>query len=371
LKRITLNPRPDWQERVEKVGFLWHTVEGRPYWNESAAYEFTMAEVLKLEGATNELQERVIEAVEIILERDWFSRMGIGAQARQLIIDSWRREPADLSLYGRFDLAWNGTGEPKMLEYNADTPTSLMEAAVIQWYWLQDLFPQNDQFNSLHERLIERWGQLKKTGIDDLHLACMESEEDLGTLRYVGDCAAQAGIRVIEHLRMNQIGRRGAEFVDMSNRRIHNCFKLYPWEWMLRDENGQYVTGARWIEPAWKMLLSNKAILPILWELFPSHPNLLRASFEPLDGDYVRKPYWAREGANVTLHLFGRETSTEGRYADQPMIYQKYYPLPSFGGCHPVIGSWIIGEEAGGMGIREDAGLVTGNLSRFVPHYIG
>lgn len=367
--RVTLRPRADWQRKVEKVGFLWHTAGGQPYWNEGVAYEFSMAEVLRIEAATNELQERVIEAIETIIARDWFSRLGLGAPARQLILESWNREPNELSLYGRFDLVWDGTGHPKMLEYNADTPTSLMEAAVIQWYWLQDTHPGYDQFNSIHERLIRRWEDLKQTGIDALHLCSMDTEEDLGTLRYVGDCAAQAGIQVIQHLRMKEIGWSGQRFVDTSDRPIRNCFKLYPWEWLLRDQYGQWVDRTRWVEPAWKMLLSNKAILPILWELFPSHPNLLPASFEPMSGDYVTKPYLSREGANVTMCLDGQTTTSGGPY-DGPVIYQKFQCPPQFDGMHPIIGSWIIGEEAAGLGIREDASLVTGNLSRFIPHYI-
>lgn len=367
MKRITIRPRADWSRKVEEVGFLWHTADGRPYWNETASYEFTMPEVLTIEAATNELQELVTRAIETIIARDWFERMGIGSRASQLILDSWDRD--ERSLYGRFDLVWDGTGHPKMLEYNADTPTSLMEAAVIQWYWLQETHPGRDQFNSIHERLIRRWQELKRTGIDELHLCSLESEEDLGTLRYVADCAAQAGIRVMQHLSMEEIGWSGQRFTDTNDRPIRNCFKLYPWEWLVRDEYGKWAERARWIEPAWKMLLSNKAILPILWELFPSHPNLLPASFEPLTGDYVAKPFLSREGANVTLHVKGNTFTSDGPY-DGPRIYQQFHWPARFDGVHAIIGSWIIGEEAAGMGIREDASLVTGNLSQFAPHYI-
>jgi glutathionylspermidine synthase len=73
-----------------------------------------------------------------------------------LIREAWAAQPP--SLYGRFDLAWSGTGPPKLLEYNADTPTSLVEAAVAQWYWLEQVHPGGDQFNSLHERLVEAGG---------------------------------------------------------------------------------------------------------------------------------------------------------------------------------------------------------------------
>ncbi len=103
--------------------------------------------------------------------------VGIPVQFEELVAASWReREP---SLYGRFDLAFTGD-TPKLLEYNADTPTSLLEAAVVQWYWLKDTHPKDDQFNSLHERLIDRWREISPAG-EFIHFACdTDSYEDVG-----------------------------------------------------------------------------------------------------------------------------------------------------------------------------------------------
>jgi glutathionylspermidine synthase len=35
-----------------------------------------------------------------------------------------------------------------------------------------------------------------------------------------------------------------------------------------------------------------------------------------------------------------------------------------------VIGAWLVASEACGLGIREDTRLITGNTSRFIPHFI-
>ena len=43
--------------------------------------------------------------------------------------------------------------------------------------------------------------------------------------------------------------------------------------------------------------------------------------------------------------------------------------LPDFGGHHPICGVWIVDHEPAGLGLREDTRRITGNLSRFVPHY--
>jgi glutathionylspermidine synthase len=150
-------------------------------------------------------------------------------------------------------------------------------------------------------------------------------------------------------------------------------FKLYPWEWLFRESFGQYLLTAplQLIEPAWKIILSNKAILPILWELFPEHPNLLPAYYDSsnLSHPYISKPIFAREGANITIYHGDKQDYSSGNYDEEPLIYQAYCPLPKFDDVYPVIGSWVIGGKAGGIGIREDSSPITQNSSCFVPHY--
>jgi glutathionylspermidine synthase len=161
----------------------------------------------------------------------------------------------------------------------------------------------------------------------------------------------------------------------LENRRVEHCFKLYPWEWLWQEEFGKHLATdcIRFIEPAWKMLLSNKGLLSILWELFPEHPNLLPA-YEvaaPLGDCYVRKPKLSREGSNVTWVEGGVALEeTPGDYGREGYVYQAMAPLANFGGQCPVLGLWVVEHEAAGLGIREDTSRITGNLSRFVPHFI-
>ena len=115
------------------------------------------------------------------------------------------------------------------------------------------------------------------------------------------------------------------------------------------------------------MVLANKGILPLLWELSPGHPNLLEARFEPgALRSFARKPLLSREGANVSLVRDGQEIARgpdEG-YGAEGFVYQ------ALAEGNAVIGSWVIQGEAAGIGVRESDGLVTGNRSRFVPHRI-
>ena len=365
-------PRIDWPRKVEELGFHFHSIDG-VYWDERACYRFSAAEIDKLEAATGELQTRCIEAVERVISKRDYERFRIPEAFHALIERSW--EGDEKSLYGRFDISWDGSGEPRMLEYNADTPTSLLEASVVQWYWLQDVFAQHDQFNSIHEKLIERWKDMRGGLPADGRMyfsGDAESAEDQGNLDYLRDTAMQACLdaRAID---IADIGWDEARFVDVEGQPINALFKLYPWEWMVRESFGQHLLKGtmKVIEPPWKMLLSNKAILPVLWEMFPDHPNLLAASFEPgrFKSDYVKKPLYSREGANVSINAGGEVLEVPGEYGEEGFIWQAYHPLARFGDNHTVIGSWIVGEEPAGIGIREDASPITRNTSRFVPHY--
>lgn len=375
MKRLGIKPRSNWQAEVERLGLSFHTPEGQPYWDESACYQFTAREVDELEASTEELQRLCLEAGQFIIDNDRFDDFRIPAAARPLIRNAWETEPP--SIYGRFDLMYDGTSPPKLLEYNANTPTSLLEASVVQWYWHLDRMRGTDQFNSIHEKLIAQWRAIRaylKSG--PLHFTSMNNAEDTTTITYLRDTAEQAGIGTAA-IAIDRIGwnERAREFRDLDERKIENVFSLYPWEWLLKDFPGpllEVCPKTIWIEPIWKMMWSNKALLAVLWELFPGHPNLLETHRDGPHGlsEFVRKPLLSREGANVTVHTRGGDFSTDGPYGEEGYVYQALGPEVSFDGMRPVLGSWYVTDQgAAGIGIRESDGFVTDNLSRFVPHF--
>jgi glutathionylspermidine synthase len=195
---------------------------------------------------------------------------------------------------------------------------------------------------------------------------------------YLRDTADQAGLSTAQ-MALEDLGwdeTRGV-FVDLDGRPVRAAFKLYPWEFMWKDAYGAMLSRVprpcTFLEPAWKMLLSNKALLAVLWELFPDSPYLLPAYLDgPRDlRSYVKKPILAREGANVKIHDLDRTVkAAEVRdcYGTEGHIYQGYAELPVMGGFRPVLGAWVVDGEPAGMGIRESAGPITDNGSCFVPH---
>lgn len=377
MKRVVSTPRSNWQRQVESVGLVYHTLDdGSPYWNEAAYYQFSSQEINTLETATEELDRMCLAAVDYVIANNRFAELQVPSYYIPYVKQSWENDAH--TIYGRFDFLFDGNGPPKLLEFNADTPTSLVEAAVIQWQWLEQAHPNDDQFNSIHEKLIEAWQKYAhETSLQGpVHFSCMDGQdEDELTIGYMIDVAQQAGLTAIP-VPVAQIGWNPSRrlFVDTKNQPIQTMFKLYPWEWMMVEEFGRNIplAATRWLEPAWKVLLSGKGLLPILWEMYPDHPYLLRASWRPIDDVVmVRKPARGREGANVTiLDDDFVVAQTGGTYDDGQWVYQEFQPPGRFEGNTAVIGSWLVNGYACGMGVREDDGLVTQNTSRFVPHLI-
>jgi glutathionylspermidine synthase len=395
--------RPGWEAEIEAQGLVYNRTEVpggevRSYWREGPFYDFTSDEVRRLEGWVAQLFEMCVAAGDHVVEHDLFGRMRIPPMAREQIRRTWDDEPP--SVYARFDLRYDGSGPPQLFEFNADTPTGLVESAVTQWNWHLFTGQGQDQWNALHEKLVAAWKRNllkweRRTGVRPrVHLAWTSEEtsgEDRMTVAYLMDTVVQAGYEAIELVVEDIVLDSGdGRFYDQQGRHLDVVFKLYPWEWLLEDAFGTSVIadqarpgGTTWVEPVYKMLWSTKALLPVLWQLFGSDPELSRLLLPAYFADempsswrtYVRKPLWGREGANVSIIRDGDVVEAQpGRYGTEGWIVQEFAPLPDFEGVdgahHPALGAWVVDGEPAGLGIRESDRLITDNISYFVPHTI-
>ncbi|KAI8153640.1 putative acid--amine ligase YgiC [Colletotrichum sp. SAR 10_70] len=367
-----------------------------PYWPDNRYYSFTEEEIHLLEGAAKDVFAMCCEAADYLTEnQDIITKdMAVPAFTLSEIKKSWNREPAWGSIYGRFDVCFGGLNhpdprlrQPKFYEFNADTPTSLLEAGSIQWLWLEQTGNGSDQYNSITEKLITAW-QRNLTHIQQM----------LGHKPVVHFAAGwQTKALTVEEI---SISKNDGRFYDANGDHLDVIFKLYPWEFMvqeafaqscfqdmgkigLHDEAGNYVGGTIWIEPPYKMLWSNKSIFAILWRLFKDDPRgkwLLPTYVNEAPSSmtsFARKPIFAREGADVVLQRDGRviQDASTGGYGAEGYVVQELALLPEFRAAdgntyYPVIGLWFIDGDPAGMGIREDRTPITTNTSVFIPHSI-
>ncbi len=375
MKRVAVAARPGWEERLKAVGFDDYVrPDGSFYWIEDACFELSAAEADVLRKAAQTCEALIAQAVaRVVDDVEKLARLGLNDRLARLARISWRR--GDPSLFGRFDFAWDGVGAPKLLEYNADTPTTLYEAAEAQAEWAV----RNDvraQFNGVHDALIVAFRKLAPAvpAGGRLHVTSRHSAFDTtATAAYVADCAAQAGLE-IRTLDISEIGLSGRRLVDVEARPITHLFKLYPWEWLANEDAAFFAAldDIGVLEPAWRAIASSKAILVELWEAAPECPYLLPSfwSESAIGGERVGKPLFGRQGANIIARFGDSERCGEGPYGRQPLVWQARAAMPAFDARTPVFGVWVVAGEVCGLGIREDVTDVTGPGASFIPHRI-
>ncbi len=384
MKIKTLTPRLDWPQKCEQMGFYYHSIDGR-YWCDDYYYELSRKEANILERAGNELHSMYLSTVADIIQKGDYQDFGFSPQMIQAIESSWREKDSHInSVYSRFDLSFTDEKmPPKLLEYNADTPTTLLESSIVQKQWLNDVFPGNAQFNSINEDLIARWKKWaeNKPLAQKVFFTSLHFVDDEANTIYMMDAAMQAGLQgefiFIEDMKYSESDNL---FLDAKGEVIEYCYKLYPWEWLEKDDCFEKIkdNNITFIEPAWKLLLSNKAILVHLWKKYRNHPNLLPTYFsmeeyakhETHIDTVVKKHIFSREGWNIQIIKSGEVLEESLGVYSGPSVYQEYHALPFMQERYTPTGLWMIGDKASGVGFRDDSVKITQDTSWFAPHVI-
>ncbi len=377
MERVATQARAGIAAAAERLGLPATHADGTPYLVADAGYALDKTEIDALYDASVELERICLELVHRTVNEDLFDRFALEPLAARLVADSWDRQARNL--IGRFDLAWQPGLPPKLIEYNAETPVALVEAARFQAEWCAAAVPGALQFNEIEGRLVEAW---RNFGLPRLPVHFAGSADDAEatlTLDFLAETARAAGFEAVR-LDLDAIGWDGEKFLDAGDRPIRTLFKLYPWAWLVADEFGPNIesSGLVAIEPAWKMLLADKRMLALLWEMFPDHPNLLPASLDPnaLKGPAVAKPALGRDGAGVKLHADGLGAAPTGGDADAPdpadgpLVYQALAPLAKSGPVSVLASTWMVASQPAGLGFREADGDFVGAAARFVPHFV-
>ena len=180
------------------AGFDFHTIDGERYWDERAYYAFTLEEIEgQIEAPTGEIDAMCLELVgRAVDDEGMLRRLKIPEAFWPLISESWHRDEA--SLYGRLDLSFDGRGRRNC--WNT-TRTRRPRSSRRRCFSGPGSNRRSsgassrraDQFNSIHERLIEAWKKLGD-GTPPASDRDIGNAEDAGTLAYLEDTASQAGL---------------------------------------------------------------------------------------------------------------------------------------------------------------------------------
>ena len=387
LKRI----EPLTPEFLESIGFYWHTDKDEsPY----IADEVVVVSEEEAEGyyeAVNELYDMFVEAGDYIIENNLFHEVGIPFNLVDAVKKSWEND-VHWHIYGRFDLAGGVGGAPiKLLEFNADTPTALFETAIVQWAMLKaNGLDEASQFNNVYEairdnfnRLIVLDGDLADfeqyyEGWKILFSAIRGNIEDENTTKLLQKMADDAGFHT-EFAYVDEVEFSDEDGIFFGDEQYEYWFKLIPWEMIAIEESdlARILTNimenqkAIILNPAYTLMFQSKAIMKILWDLYPNHPLLLETSFEPLGKKQVQKPFLGREGGSVKiLDADGNVlSSAQDDYGEQPTIYQEFVELPKDSNGRSYQAGVFFAYEGCGLGFRR-GGEILDNMSKFVSHII-
>ena len=382
MKKVTNAINNSWQYHFEEAGFDYHSLDGK-YWIDKYHLELKRSEVEALENASNEVHSMCLEMIGENVRTGNFEKYGLNKFIISAMERSWKKK--DFHLYGRFDFAYDGTGSPKMLEYNADTPTSIVETAIGQNLWQEMQFNEfgikYEMLNRLEKsfkKRFELW-KMQNEGKNFYFAADELTIEDWGNVVALKKWATDVGI-VSDTIDFKDIlySQDKCEFQNREGQRIDTLFKLYPWEFIFNEINfGDYeVSTTQIVEPMWKGMLSTKAILPMLWDMFKGHKNLMPAFFTEqqmleVSKSYVKKPIYSREGANIEVIKENKLIDkADGEYGEEGYIYQEYAKMANLDNAWYIFGTWMIGDKMEGLAIREDKTVITKNTSFFVPHNI-
>lgn len=399
MQRMIFKERETLRYLAKSAGFTFFEENGVRYWNETAAYRFSTHEIKKnLQGPFTEMHDMIRNAcAHVVSNRDLMvSRYLIPENMVDLVASSWRN--GDPELMGRFDVIYDGKNPAKMLEYNADTPSTLFEASSFQAEWFSDMIDSGyisgaaTQFNQIGDKMRRRFSEMFQFG-DNIHFAELGGDDPEGhlTLNTMMNAAHRGGLNVY-HTSLEGVGISNTnQFTDDQNRIMWAMVNLYPWEDMLRDDFAQYIadSSCQFVEPPWKALI-NKAILVTMWELYEDHPNLLPTFFaddmknqtpivrRAMDKGYfkdgfVEKRVFSRQGNSIKItdadHRVIAE-SARNDFADFPSVIQAYVPIVAHDGARPVLGLWVVGEKCVGLGIRESRDHITQDADCFCPHFV-
>ncbi|EAI2900464.1 glutathionylspermidine synthase family protein [Campylobacter upsaliensis] len=374
---------------LESIGFSWHTDEDGSDYLDHQFICVSKNEANAYYEAANELYDMFIAAAQNVIDNDRFDELGIPFNLIDAIKMSWENE-VHWHLYGRFDFAGGLDGKPiKLIEFNADTPTSLFESTILQWAMLkQNNLDEHLQFNSIYESLMDNFKRLitldesveefeeHYRGWKILFSSVAGNKEEELTTKLLAHIAKDAGFEC-DFAYVDEV-EFGEEGIFKNGVNYEYWFKLIPWEEIAIEEGElamlltQIMRNQKAIilNPAYTLLFQSKGILKILWELYPNHPLLLESSCEPLQGkDFVKKPMFGREGANISIVKDDVKLQENiGPYGNNKMIYQQYYELNSSKNEYYQAGVFFAYEGCG-LGFRK-GGLIIDNASKFVGHII-
>lgn len=373
---LDIDPVPD--HLLEELGYRWGRDVDGAYLLKEKIIQLSENEALEFYKAADHLYEMYEEAAEYVIQKKLYNALDIPPSMVDLIQESWHTQ-RDQHLYSRFDLSGGLDGLPiKLIEFNADTPTMLLESSLLQWMLVQyNKMDDAKQANNIYEALREKFASLSQKNEQYtrfLFSSVDGIEEEIQTTKFLQRIARDAG--VVENFSfMHDTDFQTDLIRDSNNVSYDYWFKLYPWEDVAFEEKELleilHSVKTKVLNPAYTLLYQSKGMLKILYDLFPRSEYLLESSFTPLEKKHVKKPSFGREGANVEIIDKNSQvlSSRSGPYEKSKSIYQEFADFARDDEGNFYQAGVFFSTKACGLGFRKGSEIMD-DMSQFVGHIL-
>ncbi|PIR37342.1 MAG: bifunctional glutathionylspermidine amidase/glutathionylspermidine synthase [Alphaproteobacteria bacterium CG11_big_fil_rev_8_21_14_0_20_39_49] len=390
----------DIEDPVQKVfadAMQGHTLATYPE-NEGRYFFISDTAKEKLRKATNELHAIFLKATEFVIDNHSFlQKFNFPPALIPRIEKSWHNRQNE-NIMGRFDFSLTEKGL-KLYEYNVDSAGCQVECGLIQGLWAKahHITEGEDAGGELFSKLIHAWKNLKIK--QHIHILQDDDIDETYLALFIKSAMEKAGYStsIIKGIENNLLWNEDHHVTDSNGTPINEVWKTWAWETAideLRDDKIDevaFLDGKKHInkkpklidillnsevmvyEPLWTLIPSNKAILPVLWHLYPNHQHLLESHFELtpklLKNGYVKKPIVGRCGNNIEIISNTQETlaSSGGNFENQDMVYQELFALPNINGQNIQLCSFTVEGVYAGACLRSDPSLIIQSKSDVLP----
>ena len=275
-----------------------------------------------------------------------------------------------------------------------------MECGKVQDKWADHMNVEEGESagDKLHLELVDAWRKSEVKGV--LHIMQDNDLEETYHALFMKEAMERAGLQCkvlkgVQGLRW----RHDGAIVDADGVEVRWVWKTWAWETALDqireecEQNDELLKNYELdrirehpprlvdvllrkdvlvYEPLWTLIPSNKAIMSVLWQLFPDHPYLLDTQFELTDRlrakGYAEKPIAGRCGHNISIVDQGEVlASTQGKFGKQDVIYQELCMLPEIGGYKSQVCTFTVAGSFAGICMRVDTDAVITKASDVMP----
>lgn len=418
MHRVALPSRSLWNPALYKKDFL----SELGYWNEGFGYEISQSQAEHIRKAASKLSQLVEEALVYVFSNDDVLSQFIftpsektNAKILQLLKDSWQNDRSKARILERWDMAYDGTHDPKLLEINSSffgltSGTGPIQEGYIKWLKKQPGYEDAQTFGNLGPAIVASF----KNRINEV---CIRKTTPIPVLAYSFDAYDDRSVQSDAAFIRKCISAAGQSVVDITLNHLHydfmsghtlfirenrinrmkfriprskiNVHPFPPQAFRLKTDNayfhidfGNYVTQIAAPEvppkipsanlmPFWTHLLDNKVFLAVLFQLFPDHENLLptkakkdahkgkKRILKKMVGSAGSGAILLGEDDKVITHKFDENLALDlfnNRYISQ------IYCDGAFGsaGQTRIINLFVANGEAAGMSVREAPGVFAG-----------